>query len=155
MIIPYRQTNIVELITNATYLDNKVLKSLLVLRIVSIELVLKTINCEYFEIFDASIPLLHLLQTRLIVTSRHHFAMLDLLVGHKFLEAFVEFAELILVNTFALVLAVSLTQDLDFERFLMGILSHHALQLEGITIELHDFSLSLFNIILLRILINI
>lgn len=81
--------------------------------------------------------------------------MLDLLVGHKFLEAFVEFAELILVNTFAFVLAVSLSQDLDFERFLMGILSHHALQFEGITIELHDFSLSLFNIILLRILINI
>ena len=140
---------------NTTYLDNEVLKSLLVLRIVSVELVLKTINSENFEIFDASIPLLHLLQTRLIVTSRNHFAMLDLLIGHKFLKAFVEFAELILVNTFAFVLAVSLTQDLDFKGFLMSVLSHHALQFEGITIELHDFSLSLFNIILLRILINI
>ena len=140
---------------SATYLDNKVLKSLLVLRIVSVELVLKTINSEYFEIFDASIPLLHLLQTRLIVTSRHHFAMLDLLVRHKFLEAFVEFAKLCLVNTFGLGLTVSLSQDLDLKGFFVGILSHHALQLEGITIELHDFSLSLFNIILLRILINI
>ena len=143
------------MIASLTYLDYEVLKGLLVLRIVSIELILKTINSEYFEIFDTCIPLLHLLETRLIVTSRHHFAMLDLLIGHKSLEAFVEFAKLILVNTLALVLAISLSQYLDLKCFLMSVLSHHALQLEGITIELHYFSLSLYNIILLKILINI
>ena len=138
-----------------TYLDYEVLKGLLVLGIVSIELILKTINSEYFQIFDTSIPLLHLLETRLIVTSRNHFAMFDLLVGHKFLEALVEFVKLILVNTLALMLAISLSQNLDLKGFLMSVLSHHALQLEGITIELHYFSLSLYNIILLKILINI
>ena len=70
------------MIASLTYLDYEVLKGLLVLRIVSIELILKTINSEYFEIFNTCIPLLHLLETRLIVTSRHHFAMFDLLVGH-------------------------------------------------------------------------
>ena len=70
------------MIASLTYLDYEVLKGLLVLRIVSIELILKTINSEYFKIFDTCIPLLHLLETRLIVTSRHHFAMFDLLVGH-------------------------------------------------------------------------
>ena len=143
------------MIASITYLDYEVFKGLLVLRIVSIELILKTINSEYFEIFDACIPLFHLLETRLIVTSRHHFAMFDLLVGHKFLEAFVEFVKLSLVNTLALILAISLSQYLDLKGFLMSVLSHHALQLEGITIELHYFSLSLYNIILLKILINI
>ena len=70
------------MIASLTYLDYEVLKGLLVLRIVSIELILKTINSEYFKIFDTCIPLFHLLKTRLIVTSRHHFAMFDLLVGH-------------------------------------------------------------------------
>ena len=143
------------MIASITYLDYEVLKGLLVLRIVSIELILKAINSEYFKIFDACIPLLHLLETRLIVTSRHHFAMFDLLVRHKFLEAFIEFTKLILVDSLALVLAISLTQYLDFKGFLMSVLSHHALQLEGIAIELHYFSLSLYNIILLKILINI
>ena len=139
---------------STTYLDYEILKGLLVLRIVPIELILKPINCKYFKIFDARIPLFHLLQTRLIVTSRNHFAMFNLLVRHKFLEAFVEFSKLILINTFAFVLTVSLTQYLDLKGFLMSVLSHHALQLEGITIELHYFSLSLYNIILLKILIN-
>ena len=139
---------------STTYLDYEILKGLLVLRIVPIELILKPINRKYFKIFDARIPLFHLLQTRLIVTSRNHFAMFNLLVRHKFLEAFVEFSKLILINTFAFVLTVSLTQYLDLKGFLMSVLSHHALQLEGITIELHYFSLSLYNIILLKILIN-
>ena len=126
---------------STTYLDYEILKGLLVLRIVPIELILKSINRKYFQIFDARIPLLHLLQTRLIVTSRNHFAMLNLLIRHKFLEAFVELSKLILIYTFAFVLTISLTQYLDLKGFLMSVLSHHALQLEGITIELHYFSL--------------
>ena len=136
---------IVELIfdLNTTYLDYEVLEGLLVLRVVSIELVLQAIYSEHFKIFDASIPLLHLLQTRLVVASRNHLAMIDLLVRHQFLEALVELVKLILVDTLALVLAIPLTQHLDLKGFLMGVLPHHALQLEGISIELHYFSLFL------------
>ena len=138
--------------SSATYLDYEVLEGLLVLRVVSIKLVLKAVYREYFQIFDTRIPLLHLLQTRLIVASRNHLAMIDLLVRHQFLEALVELVKLILVDTLALVLAIPLTQHLDLKGFLMGVLSHHALQLEGISIELHcSFFLRFLNIILLKI----
>ena len=133
-------------------MDYEVLEGLLVLRVVSIKLVLKAVYREDFQIFDTRIPLLHLLQTRLIVASRHHLAMLDLLVRHQFLEALVELVKLFLIDTLTLVLAIPLTQHLDLESFLMGVLSHHALQLEGISIELHcALFLSLYNIILLKI----
>ena len=66
-----------------------------------------------------------------------------------------QFDEFVLVDPFRFIFTVSLALHLDLEGFLVGVLSHHALQLEGISIELHYFSLSLYNIILLKILINI
>ena len=63
--------------------------------------------------------------------------MLDLLVSHRLLVSLLEFFQLLLVNPFRLVLAVTLAKYLDLKGLLMGVLSHHALQFEGISIELH------------------
>lgn len=116
------------------YLNDQVFDRLLILRRVLVIILLKTIDCEDFEVLNTLISLFHLQQARLVVTARHHLAMLDLLVLHSLLMSFGQLNELFLINPFRLILSITLALNLNFKGFLVSILSHHALQFEGITV---------------------
>ena len=133
-----------------SYLDDQVFERLLILRRVLIKLVLQAVNRKNLKIDNALIALLHFLKARLIVAASDHLAMLNLLVLHGLLVPLGQLDELILVDPFRLVLAVTLALDLDLKGFLVSILSHHALQFEGVAVQLHtlvaDFLEKFFNL---------
>lgn len=125
------------LIYTLTYLDDEVLESGLVLGGVLVEVGRETAYREHFEVFNAFIALLHLLQSGLVVQARHHFTVLDLLVSHSLFVSLLKHMQVFLVDALALSLTVALSHDLDFEGFLVGVLAHHALQFEGVSVQLH------------------
>lgn len=133
-----------------SYLNDQVFERLLILRCVLIKLVLQAIDRKNLEIDNALIALLHFLKARLVVAASDHLAMLNLLVFHGLLVPLGQLDELILVDPFRLVFAVTLALDLDLKGFLVSILSHHALQLEGVAVQLHslvsDFLEKFFNL---------
>ena len=133
-----------------SYLNDQVFERLLILRCVLIKLVLQAIDRKNLEIDNALIALLHFLKARLVVAASDHLAMLNLLVFHGLLVPLGQLDELILVDPFRLVFAVTLALDLDLKGFLVSILSHHALQLEGVAVQLHslvsDFLENFFNL---------
>jgi len=117
-----------------TYLDDEVLEGGLVLGRVLVEVGGEAAFGEHLEVFNALIALLHLLQTGLVVQARHHFTVLDLLVLHSPFVSLLENMQILLVDALTLSLTIALTHDLDLEGFLVGVLPHHALQLEGVTV---------------------
>ena len=133
-----------------SYLNDQVFERLLILRCVLIKLVLQAIDRKNLEIDNALIALLHFLKARLVVAASDHLAMLNLLVFHGLLVPLGQLDELILVDPFRLIFAVTLALDLDLKGFLVSILSHHALQLEGVAVQLHslvsDFLEKFFNL---------
>ncbi len=122
-----------------TYLDDEVLECLAVLGGVSIEVVRQAIDGKLLEVLNAGVPLLHLLKACLVVATGHHLTMVDLLVRHHLLVALLKLDELFLVDALALALALTLANDLNLEGFLVCVLSHHPLQLEGVAVQLHLF----------------
>lgn len=133
-----------------SYLNDQVFERLLILRCVLIKLVLQAIDRKNLEIDNALIALLHFLKARLVVAASDHLAMFNLLVFHGLLVPLGQLDELILVDPFRLIFAVTLALDLDLKGFLVSILSHHALQLEGVAVQLHslvsDFLEKFFNL---------
>lgn len=133
-----------------SYLDDQVFERLLILRRVLIKLVLQAIYRKNLEIDNALIAFLHFLKARLVVAASDHLAMFNLLILHGPLVPLGQLDELILVDPFRLVLAVTLALNLDLKGFLVSILSHHALQLEGVAVQLHnlvsDFLEKFFNL---------
>ena len=119
---------------NFTYLNDQVLECLLVLRCFLIKLLRKAIKSHPLQTIDTSRSLLHLLQSRLIVTPSHHLSMLDLHVFHLLLMALFQLGELFLVNALRLMLSVPLPLHHDLKGLLVRILPHHSLQLEGVPI---------------------
>lgn len=110
---------------------------MLVLRRASIELVLQAIDGEDLEFFNALVALFHFLQTRLVVATRHHLPVLNLHVLHPLIVELRHLDELLLIDPLRLVLAVALAEHLNLEGLLVGVLTHHALELESIAVQLH------------------
>ena len=129
-----------------TYLDDEVLQRLLVLGRVLVKLRLQFVDRKRTEIIQALVPLLHLLKARLVVAFGDHLFVLDVLVGTHLLEALLQFDQLFLVDALALSFTVALSEHLNLERLFVGVLAHHALQLESISVELH----LLFNWVLIN-----
>ena len=119
---------------STTYLDDQVLECFTVLWRLRVEVACETIDGKHFQVVDALVSLLHLLEACLVVAARHHFTMIDLLVAHHLLVLLLELQELFLVDALAFTLTLTLSEHLDLEGFLMSVLPHHSLQLKSVTV---------------------
>ena len=128
-----------------TYLDDEVLERGLVLGRVLIELALEAVHGEDFEGFEAGVALDHFLHAHFVVLASHHLPMLNLLVRHLVLVALLQLRHLLSVDALRLLLSVTLTQHLDLKRLFVSVLTHHALELEGISVQIHFNDIVLFN----------
>ena len=120
-----------------TYLNDQVLNRLLILWRILVKLVLQAVDREDLEVFHTLVALLHLFKACLVVAARHHLAMLDLLISHSLFMSLRELDQLFLVDPFRFMLTVTLALNLNLKGFLVSVLSHHTLQLEGVSIQLH------------------
>lgn len=118
----------------STYLDDQVLESLLVLWSLLVELALQAVHGEHFESLKALVALFHLLHAHFVVLASDHLFVLDLSILHLLLVQLGQLVQLLVVDALRLFLAIALAEHLDLERLLVGILAHHSLQLEGITV---------------------
>jgi len=57
-----------------------------------------------------------------------------------------QFNKLFLINSFRLVLTVSLAKHLNFKCLLVSVLAHHTLEFESVSVQLHIILLSFNNI---------
>jgi len=107
---------------------------LLVLRSALVELGCKAVHGKNFKSLKALVSLSHLFNARLRVGLSHHFFVFDLIARHLLLMTLLKFNKLFLVDSLCLVLTISLAQYLNLECLFMGVLAHHTLELESVSV---------------------
>lgn len=118
-------------------LDNETFERLTVLGSLTRVAVSDFLHGENFELFDALSTHFHLIKTEGVALARSLLPVLSVHLIDVLLVLLLSLAQLLLEQALRIRLTLSLTLEHDLEGALMGVLSHHALQLERVLVQLH------------------